>query len=377
VAAGTAAGVLVLRRVAPHVPAGLLLLASATVFVAATHLPVRLVGKVDVDLSLPVASAVDRDDVVSLLGPAAAIALLVFSSSVLAARALAERAGDRANANGELRGLGAANLAAGLLGGFPCAASDSRSGVLATVGARTRLAGVFTAVLVVLTILFLLPLFSHVPRPALAGVVIATALALIEVTELQRLWRVRRADLLMSLVTFGGVLAFGVLGGISVGVVVSLLDVLRRAVQPNRAVLGMMDGTPTYRAVDNYPRAETLPGLLVYRFDAPLFFANADVLRDELLRLAETADPPVREVVVDAEGMNDLDTTGVVALERVAAELRKRGARFSMARVRTSVRELMRRTGLEDEIGPENFHLRVEGAARAFLDRNPSHPPPL
>ena len=213
--------------------------------------------------------------------------------------------------------------------------------------------------------LVLTPLFQDVPDAALGAVVIATAIRLVDIGELRRLWRVRRSDFVLAVVTLAGVLALGVLGGIAVGVLVSLLEVLRRAVLPHTAVLGQVAGTLSWRDVEHYEDAETLHGVIVYRFDAALFFANADVFRDQVRRLVAEAGHPVRSVVVNAEAIYDVDTTGLAVLSRLLDDLTDVGAVLVLARVRASVRDLMRRTGLEERIGAENFHLTVAAAVAA------------
>jgi sulfate permease, SulP family len=308
-------------------------------------------------------------DALDLRGPAASVALLVFSGSVLTGRSLAARDREDLDANREFVGLGAANLAAGLLQGFPANASDSRSFVAANAGGRSQMTGLIGAGLVLVTLLALIPLFRNLPNAALGAVIVLTAIRLVDLRELRRLWRVRRSDFVLALITFAGVLVFGVLGGIGVGVLASLLEVMRRAVLPHTAVLGMVAGTATYRDVEQYADAETLPGLVVYRFDAPVFFANADVFRDQIRELVRDAKVPVREVIVNAEGINDLDTTGIQMLERLLDDLEDQDVHLSWARVRTPLRNLMRSTGLEQRIGAGNFHLRVEDAVAAFSRR--------
>jgi SulP family sulfate permease len=320
----TAVFVVVVAQVARHIPAGLAALALATVFVAWAGLAdtIDVVGHVQGGLPRPAFPDVSGGSLPSLLGPAGSIALLVFASSILTAQALAARDGAEIRPNREFLALGGANLVAGLFQGFPANGSDSRSFVVADSGGRCQLTGLVGAVLLVITLVALTPLFRDLPSSALAAVVLVTALKLIDVSELRRLWRVRTSDFTLALVTLAGVLSLGVLNGIVVGVVASLLEVLRRAVMPHTAVLGRLGGPiRAYRDVQTYEDAETIPGLLVYRFDAPLFFANADVFRNQILRLVDEAEKPVRTVVVNAEAIYDVDTTGIRMLERLQGDL--------------------------------------------------------
>ncbi|MEV8634178.1 STAS domain-containing protein [Streptosporangium sp. NPDC051023] len=233
----------------------------------------------------------------------------------------------------------------------------------------------WAAAAVALTLLALMPLIGDMPQAALGAIIIVTAARLVDLAALRRLWRIRRADFALAAVTaLGvlGVLAFGVLQGIAVGVIVSLLEVLRRAVMPYTAVLGRTGEEHAYRDVANYRDAETLPGLVVYRFDAPLFFANADVLRTELRRLMTVGEPPVRQIVLDAEAVYDMDTTGVETLHRVVDDCDQAGVRLALARARTPVRNLMRDTGLDQRV--QFFH-RVADAVAAYRADHPGLQP--
>jgi sulfate permease, SulP family len=341
IAIGTTVVSLGLSRVARQLPAAVGALGLATVFVTATGLAdsVAVVGHVEAGLPQLGLPGAGLGEIGSLLAPAGSIALLVFASTVLTGEALAARDRERVRPNRELLALGAANLGAGLVQGFPANGSDSRSFAAAAAGARTQLAGVVAAGLVVVTLLFLTPLFHDLPAAALGAVVIVTALRLVDGRELRRLWHVRSSDFVMAIVTLAGVLILGVLWGIAVGVVASLLEVLRRAAIPHTAVLGRLPGgTPGYRDVEQHEGLQTMPGLIVYRFDAPLFFANADLFRDELLRLVLAAPAPVRQVIVNAEAIYDIDTTGIQMLERLHDDLAAESVRLGFARLKSKPR---------------------------------------
>jgi sulfate permease, SulP family len=371
VAIFTFALVLLIDRFLPRLPAVLIGIAGATITVILWNLDrdIAVVGNIESGLPAPHIPDVATGDIIDLLPSAASIAVLIFASSFLTGRSLAARDGDDINANREFLGLGAANIASGLLGGFPANGSDSRSFLIANSGGRSQVVNLIGTAMVLGTLL-VTPLFRDVPQAALGAVVIITALKLMDVRELRRLWRVRRADFTLAVITFVGVLIFDVLGGIAVGIVASLLEAMRRAMFPHTAVLGMVGDQPIYRDIENYQDAETLPGLVIYRFDAALFFANADMFREQVLRLATEPEDGVREIIVNAEAIYDVDTTGLASLERVTRELRDRGVRLSMARVRTSLRRLMRRTGIESAIGEENFYQRVDDAVIAYGARS-------
>ena len=347
-------------------------MALATAFVASVGLgdTIAVVGHVPAGFPAPAFPSLPLADVRSLLGPAASIALLIYASSFLTAQALAMRDREAIRPNREFLALSGSSLAAGLFHGFPANGSDSRSFAAAASGARSQVAGLVAAVLVVITLVALTPLFRNLPAAALGAVVIVTAIRLVNVGELERLWRVRTSDFVLALVTLAGVLVFGVLNGIAVGVLASLAEVLRRAAMPHTTVLGRVAGpVRAYRGLDTYPDAETVPGLIVFRFDAPLFFANVDVFRDEILELIDDALEPTRQVIVNADAIYDIDTTGLEMLERLHDDLEARSVRLVFARVKTRTRKLMRRTGLEERLGEDSFSLRVEDAVNAYAAR--------
>jgi sulfate permease, SulP family len=364
--------VVALLRWAPRVPGILLAIASATALVAIAGWEGRVpvIGDVPSGLPVPALPGVAPGDVVDLLGAGASVALLVFASSMLTAGALARRDRERVSGRREFLGLAASCAGSGLFQGFPANASDSRSFVVADTGARSQMANLVAVGLTALTLVVLTPVFRFLPQAALGAVVLAAAARMIDVTALRRLWRVRRSDFVLAAVTAAGVLVVGVLPGIGVGVAVSLLEVLRRAVMPHTAVLGRVAGRAMWRSTDHHDGTRTVPGLLVYRFDAPLFFANADVLREQVLRLVDESDPPVREVVLDAEGIVDMDITGAETLDELLDALEDRGVRLVLARVRTSLRTTMHRLGLEQRLGPDAFHFQIRDAAADFVRRN-------
>jgi SulP family sulfate permease len=219
-------------------------------------------------------------------------------------------------------------------------------------------------------LLVLTPVFRYLPQAALGAVVLVAAVRMVDPAALRRLWRVRRSDFVMAAVTVLGVLVVGVLPGIGgLGIAVSLLEVLRRALVPRTAVLGRVAGHQSWRGPDDdHGDLRRVPGLLVYRFDAPLFFANADVLRSQVVRLVDASTPPVRTVILDAEGMVDMDITGAETLAALLDDLSERGTRLVLARVRSSLRSTMRRLDLEDRLGAENIHLSVRGAVGSTRD---------
>jgi SulP family sulfate permease len=373
----TMIAVVVIRLISRKLPGGFIALALATIAVQVTGLAekVAVVGPIKPGFPSFALPDLRLSTMLSLLLPAASVAMLVFSGSVLTAQALAAKDREDVDANREFIGLAVPNGFVAFFGGFPATASESRSFTSASGGGRSQVVGIVTAALVALTLLVLTPLFRNVPHAALGGVVLVTAASLFDVKAMKRLWRVRRTDFVMMAVTFAGVIAFGVLDGILVGIVVSLVEMVRRTIMPRTAVLGVVEGTETWRDVRTQG-GETIPGVVVYRFDAPLFFGNADVLRNQVRALVDEAEAPVHDVLIDAEAITDLDTTGVELLVRLREELEGRGVGLSFARVRTPVLEMMRSTGLEERLGPDHIYLQIDGAVRA-LDRRGAPGPTL
>jgi sulfate permease, SulP family len=363
---GTMVVMVLARMISPKLPAGFIALVLATAVTGATGLVdhVAVVGTIPSGLPGFALPDLRLRVIVGLLIPAASLALLVFSGSVLTAQALAARDREDIEANREFLGLAAANVAVAFFHGFPAKGSESRSFSVASGGGRSQAVSFISAAMVLLTLLFLTTLFRDVPHAALGGVVLVTAANLFDLKAMQYLWRVRKADFILMAVTFTGVLAFGVLIGIVVGVVASLVEMVRRTIQPKTAVLGLVEGSATWRDVQEHEGSSTVRGLIVYRFDAPLFFGNADVLRDEIRELVRDAEPPVRQVVINAEAITDLDTTGVEMLARLFEDLQIGGVDLAFARVRSHVMRMMERTGLAATIGSDRFFLQVDEAVR-------------
>ena len=293
IGAGAIVIVMGLRRVNRRIPGALVVVVASIVLVAVFGLDteVEVVGSFPSGVPTPSFPGVGLDTVLTLIGPAVAVALLVYPDSVLTARSLAVVGKYRLDADREFFGVGAANIGAGFLGGIPVNGSQSRSFVAADGGAKSQVANLWAAGFVLLTLLFLSGIFAFLPSAALAGIVIVAGLGLLDVTDFQAIYRYRRAEFWMAVFTAVAVLVLGMLAGIVIAVGLSLLMVVLRAAEPSTAILGRMPGTDTYRDVEDHEGTETYPGLLIYRFDAPLFFANAGRLRDDISAAVDGAEP--------------------------------------------------------------------------------------
>jgi high affinity sulfate transporter 1 len=360
--------ILVLQRWLPKVPAVLftvvLSIAAAALFDLGTH-GVSLVG--DLPQGFPPLAVPDvrLSDVAPLVGGALGIALVSLADTISTASAFAARTGQEIRGNQEMAGIGAANVAAGFFQGFPVSTSGSRTAVAERAGAKTQLTGVVGAVLITLMIVLVPGLFRNLPQPTLAAVVITAALSLADIRGTIRLWHQRKLEFLLSIAAFLGVALLGVLPGIAIAVGLSILNVFRRAWWPYDTVLGRVDGLEGYHDVRSYPQARRLPGLVIYRFDAPLFFANAKTFRDEIRRFAR-ADPKPSWIVIAAEPMTDVDTTASDVLEDLDEELNQDGISLVFAELKDPVRRKIERYGLTRTIDPRHFFPTVEAAVAAF-----------
>ncbi|MEU3776884.1 sulfate permease [Streptomyces sp. NPDC032472] len=360
--------VLVVQRFLPKVPGVLVMVVLAIGAAAVLDLGahgVMLVGELPRGFPPFTIPEVRLGDLTLLVGGAVGIALVSLADTISNASAFAARTGQEVRGNQEMAGIGVANLAAGLFQGFPVSTSGSRTAVAERAGARSQLTGVVGAALIVLMLVLAPGLFRNLPQPALAAVVITASLSLADVGGVVRLWRQRRTDFLLCWVAFVGVALLGVLPGIAIAVGLSVLNVFRRAWWPYHTVLGRVQGLEGYHDVRSYPEAARLPGLVLYRFDAPLFFANARTFRDEIRRLADT-DPRPSWIVVAAEPMTDVDTTAADVLEELDERLNADRVHLVFAELKDPVRRKIERYELTRTIDPRHFFPTVEAAVAAY-----------
>jgi SulP family sulfate permease len=362
----------VFRTFRPFAPSALIASALAVVavlFFGLEDLGVRVIGPVEtgmVALSVPELSL---GKVVALLPGAFAIALLGYAVSLSIATLGAERTGERINPNQELVGLGVANLGAAFSSGFVVCGSLSRGSTVLRTGGKSQIVSLVNASLVVLTLLFALPFFFKLPYATLSAIVIVAMFGLLDVAYFHRLRRIDNTEFAYGMATLFGVLLLGILEGVALGVVLALGVLIRQVSRPATAVLGRLPATDTYRDIAVHASAETIPGLLIFRFDAPVIFPNASYFADEVLRLIAEAAAPVNEVLVAAQQINRLDSTGADRLAKLQAELDGKGIAFAFAEVKHAVQEKMRQTGLEAKIGIDHFHGSIDEGVRAFCKR--------
>ncbi len=368
-------GVLVgVKRWKPAVPGALVAVVGATVAVWAFGLGpagVATVGQVPAGLPRPALPLLDLEMARALVPTALAISLVGFMESISVAKVFARKHGYKLDAGRELVGLGAANIAASAFGAYPVTGGFSRSAVNDQAGARTPLASVVTALAIGAALLFLTPLFFHVPRAVLAAIIMVAVAGLVDLHEVEHLWQTRRSDLGLLAITFFATLSLGIEAGIGIGVAASLVLFVAQRTRPHFPVLGRLPGTDQFRNVADHPGAERTPGVLVVRLDAAWYFGNVSFLEDSLEALEVDADAPLRAVVLDATAINDLDSTAAHSLQSMRERYQARGVRFVLAGVKGPVRRMMERCGLDSCFGHEDLPMTVAEGVRRLSDPGP------
>ena len=358
---------LAIRMWRPSFPGMFFIVVVSTAVVWALGLDARGVEVVgDVPIGLPGLTVVPITwEVVETLLPAAVvIALVGFMESFAVAKKIAERHGeeDQLEANRELLGLGAANIGAGLFGGYPVTGGFSRSAVNDESGARSNLAAVITAVAVVATLLFLTDLFYFLPQAVLAAIIMTAIVGLIDAEAVKHLWAVKRDGLVILVLTFASTLLIGIEEGLAIGIGASLLWFIIRVTRPHTAVLGRLPGTTSYRNLQRHPDARTIPGLLLVRIDSQFFFGNVSFLKDTLVKLEKEMDEPLQAVIIDASSINQLDSSAELALHQILKNYQARGIELYFAKTKGPVLDVMRASKFFQDLGEKHFTHRVHQA---------------
>ncbi|MEV8512100.1 sulfate permease [Dactylosporangium sp. NPDC051484] len=349
----------------PRLPGPLLAVLLATVAVAVFGLRehgIAVVGPIP--QGLPEPSLPGLGDLTDLVLPAVGVMVVGYTDTVLTARSFAARGGYRIDVNQELLALGAANVATGFLRGFPISSSGSRTAIGFAAGGRTQLGSLVSLVAVVAVLLFAGPLLAMFPVAALGALVVYAAVQLIDIAGFRRLAAFRRSELLLALATFAGVLVFDILYGVLLAIGLSVADLLRRVARPHDAIQGLVPNLAGMHDIDDYPQATTIPGLLVYRYDSPLFFANAEDFRRRALAAADSA--PTRWFVLNAEANVEVDITALEALDGVRRELTARGVVFAMARVKRDLQDELDAFGLTASVGADRIFPTLPTAVAAY-----------
>ncbi|MBC6446227.1 sulfate permease [Actinokineospora xionganensis] len=368
-AAGVLVFLLMVGRTLPRLPVpliGVLLATAVTAVFSLRDLGVKVIGEIPAGFPSPGLPSVSGADLTALLLPAIGVAIVGYSDNVLTARSFATRNGYRVDANAELLALGTSNLASGMVSGFPVSSSASRSSIGDALGSRTQLHSLVALAAVALTLAVGRPVLALFPAAALGALVVYAAVRLVELTEFRRIARFRRSELVLAVATTAAVLLLGVLYGVLAAIALSILDLLRRVARPHDGILGYAPGIAGMHDIDDYPNATRVPGLVVYRYDAPMFFANADDFRNRALAAVDDSPTAVEWFLLNAEANVDVDLTAVDAIEDLRAELARRGIVFAMARVKQDLREDLDRAGLIVRIGSDRVFPTLPTAVAAY-----------
>ncbi len=360
-------GLFTLKKLTPRIPAALVVVVGSIAAVEVFGLEergVKVVGSIPDSLPVFSIPSVDASIVGNLAGTAMVITLVGFMESIAVAKVYARRHRYEVEPNSELIGLGAANVAAGLFGGYPVTGGFSRTAVNDTAGARTPLASLITAGIVLATIAFLTPLLSSLPNAALGAIIIMAVIGLVDIAEMRHIAAVKRSDLIGLSVAFFATLILGIELGIVVAVVASMLVVFARMSMPHTAALGHVPGTDSYRNIRRFPEAETQPGISIVRVDAALSFVNAVKIKKLLIEHADSIEVEPRALILDASGINDLDATGAEMLREVMMEIDERNVALHLSDVKGPVRDVLRRAGIWDDLG-SRIHPSVSEAVAA------------
>ncbi len=371
-------GIFLLDRWAPRLPGpliGVLVAAAVVAVFALSRRGIEVVGPIPSGLPVPVLPDVSGELLRELLVPAMGIAVVAFSDNVLTARAFASRTGEDIDPHAELRALGTCNLVAGVMRGFPISSSGSRTALADAGGARTQMYSLVVFVVVGGALLFGGDVMASIPAAALGALVVYAATKLVDVAEFRRLARFRRSELLIALATTLAVTLFGVLNGVLVAIGLSVLDLLRRLAHGHDSVEGFVPGLAGMHDVDDYPQATLIPGLLVYRYDAPLFFANAADFRRRALAALDQAPRPVNWFLLNVEANVEVDVTALDALDQLRSDCERRGIVFAVARVKQDLRDALDAAGLTDRIGADRMFMTLPTAVAAYRRAHPEPDP--
>jgi high affinity sulfate transporter 1 len=355
--------ILGVRTLSKATPGVLVAVVGATLAVHFLDLDIAVLGSVPGGLPSPQIPNPSIDDAAQILGAAVAIALLAFADTSVLSRSYGTRLGDNVNQTDELRALGLANIATGFVQGFPISGSSSRTPVAEAAGSKTQLTGALAALILAIILVAGTSLFDDIPDAALAAVIIAAVVRLIDIPAFIRLYQMNRADWALAIASFLGVAIFGILPGVGIAVALSILAVLERAWHPYMAVLSRVTGMKGYHDVARHPEGRQVPGLLIFRFDAPLFFANAEVFKQNLTD-AVARNPGVQRVIVAAEPITDIDTTAADVLTELMDTFERDGIEFGFAELKGPVKDSLRRYGLYDRIGDHRFYPTIGSAVR-------------
>ncbi|HMM89097.1 SulP family inorganic anion transporter [Bradyrhizobium sp.] len=368
---GTLTAILLLER-NKRLPGILIAVVGATAIVGVLDLGARhgvtVLGPLPEGLPGFAIPLIGYDDMLPVLIGGCAVALVSFADTSVLSRAYAARLGDQPDPNQEMVGLGAANLAAGFFQGFPISSSGSRTPVAEAAGARTQLTSVVGALAIAFLLLMAPNLLRHLPTAALAAVVIAAAIGLFEVTDLKRIYRIQQWEFWLSMICFAGVAVLGAIPGIGLAIAIAIVEFLWDGWRPHSAVLGRAHGVKGYHDITRYPDARQIPGLVLFRWDAPLFFANAEFFKERALDAVTKSPTSVRWLVVAAEPVTSVDVTAGDTLAELDETLHAQGIELCFAELKDPVKDKLKKFGLLAQLGENCFFPTVGAAVAGYLE---------
>ena len=374
IGASTLVLILVLKR-KPRLPGVLIAVVAATVVVAvfdlATRTGISVLGSLPRGLPLPKVPFLRVDDWTTILTGGLAVALVSFADTSVLSRTYAARLRTPVDPNQEMVGLGVANFAAAFFQGFPISSSSSRTPVAEAAGAKTQLTGIVGAFAIALLLVFAPQLLRNLPQPALAAVVIAAAIGLFELSDLRRIYRIQHWEFWLSMGCFAGVAVFGAIPGISIAIVVAVVEFLWDGWRPYSAILGRVEGVHGYHDIARYPQARQVPGLLLLRWDAPLFFANAELFRERVVATVAHSPTQVCWLVIAAEPITSVDVTAADTLAELDEELHRANVELCFAEMKDPVKDKLKRFELFTRLGEQSFFATIDEAVGAYVASHP------
>jgi len=375
IGAGTLALILFLKRW-PRLPGILIAVVAATatvaVFDVARRAGVSVLGPLPQGLPSPRVPFAQVGDLMPIIMGGLAVALVSFADTSVLSRTYAARLRTPVDPNQEMVGLGIANLAAAFFQGFPISSSSSRTPVAEAAGARTQLTGVVGAISIAVLLMLAPQLLKNLPHTALAAVVIAAAIGLIEVSDLRRIYRIQRWEFWLSMACFAGVAVFGAIPGIALAIVIAVIEFLWDGWRPHSAVLGSVDRINGYHDITRYPEARLIPGLVLFRWDAPLFFANAELFHRRILDAIANSAAPVKWLVVAAEPVTSVDVTAADVISELDDTLHASGIELCFAEMKDPVKDKLKRFGLFTRLGEQTFFPTIDEAVSAYTGTHAS-----
>ncbi|PWN07851.1 SulP family inorganic anion transporter [Rhodohalobacter mucosus] len=364
---------ILLKRWKKTFPSALVVVVIGTAVTALLGLSnngVDIVGTVPIGLPSFEIPGLSSSDFTSLISIILVISLVSYMESIAVAKAIANKKGYKVDANQELIALGGANLGGAFFQSFPVTGGFSRTAVNDQAGANTTLASMITAVLIGLTVIFLTPLFYYLPNAVLAAIIMVAVAGLFDFKEMKNLWKTDKRDLAMLLTTFISTLALGIEEGIAVGVVLSLILVIYSTTRPHSAELGRLGDTKTYRNIERYTKANVDDEILIYRYDSSLYFANVEHFQETLNQRMDRHGDSLKLIILDASAINTIDSTGIHALEETISNVREKGVKFFIAGAIGPVRDKLKKSGIQEVMGEQNFFFDVDDAVSFYKEKD-------